>query len=492
MKWRKSVLQIRTIAERIGIGRSEWEKEISALDQSKRFSTTGSFYKYLQPQTERVPTSSNKLIWAFAYLFEKRGAEHKSAENYFSEIRQPEGADRRGEVDAIQGGAFGESPGAAAHFTELPPLQRRTEFENEAASMAVLFTERNPKPLRIGNTSINNVFLMCGNHIEPLEVSIRYSPGPIKISKKIQPSLYNKLVDVAKANARKAGHPYFNGPNTRLLRLTEENTHQQSSGKEQRGITLELGPVSWEEYTVLNTFLDAAVFPDEVENTIRRKFANRALLYENSPDLRWCELANILVVAMIPITTDGFGLIQRRSWHGVSVTAGRLISGISENIHRYLDEAEPSNLGQNLNPIEVGSGLPIDDTYEPRGVPSPLLAAQRGLYEEVSTEIHRIIKSNQERFKFLNVVFDLEFFHPVLVGVIELGLQRDEVEKLIQEYPGKDHSENSTIIFASLNTADEETSRLLADLSRWDLAGLSAFVSSLKYWEARTNKQERA
>jgi hypothetical protein len=89
-------------------------------------------------------------------------------------------------------------------------------------------------------------------------------------------------------------------------------------------------------------------------------------------------------------------------------------------------------------------------------------------------------------------VFDLEFFHPVLVGVIELGLQRDEVEKLIQEYPGKDHSENSTIIFASLNTADEETSRLLADLSRWDLAGLSAFVSSLKYWEARTNKQERA
>jgi transcriptional regulator with XRE-family HTH domain len=287
-------------------------------------------------------------------------------------------------------------------------------------------TIKNPKPIVGGPVSLENVYLVCGNHIEPLEISIAYRHSRLKIPKKIEP-VYLQLAALARTSAEKAGYPYFNGPNTRLLRVTESNTRQLATGREQRGVNFELGPVSWEEYTVLNEFLDFEVF-NEKTTTIRKALADERQLFDNCGDLRWCQLSNILCIAAIPITNDGFGLIQHRSRQGVSSDIGRLTSGVAENIHRFLDEAAPENLGKRLHTLTGDGGRAVDADYQPRGVPSPLLTALRGVFEEVSTETYRRIKDSKNRLIFLNVIFELAAFHPMLVGVINLGISRAEIE----------------------------------------------------------------
>jgi hypothetical protein len=89
--------------------------------------------------------------------------------------------------------------------------------------------------------------------------------------------LVSDLVSRVEKKARDEGQMYFNGPNTRLLRVTHERAHQASSGKEDPGYVLELAPISWEEYCVLHNFLDdTSVFPEKNEgaNTIRKQFAS--------------------------------------------------------------------------------------------------------------------------------------------------------------------------------------------------------------------------
>lgn len=106
----------------------------------------------------------------------------------------------------------------------------------------------------------------------------------------------------------------------------------------------------------------------------------------------------------------------------------------------------------------------------------------RGLYEEVAKEIGERLKASPHRFVFLNMIWGFTHFHPFLIGIIRLPWNRIETERLIQESPGKDHSEGTTHFF-KLSMADPETAKLVAAKERWYLPGLSAFISSIKYWE---------
>jgi hypothetical protein len=339
---------------------------------------------------------------------------------------------------------------------------------------------KNPKPVRLGSATLDRVFLMIGNHTDPVEIVVKYSRDRLNIPGDIRPA-YVMLAEKAKQRAGSGKQPYFNGPNTRLLCVSQENASQSETGLEKKGWVLEVGPVSWEEYTVLNTFMDEEAL--SAGDTIRRRFADENMLYQKSPDLRWCRLSNILCVCMIPVTTDGYGLVQHRSLTGVSVGGNTYTSGVAENMHRYLDEALADDLSYRVNSLTEASSTPVDQHYQPHGVPSPLLTAQRGVLEELSEGLSNILESTPERFRFLNVIMSLDEFHPYLVGVIELPLTRAEVERHIQESPGKDHSEFTTIEYLLLNADDIKTSEFIDDQNRWTMAGLSSFITSIAYWQ---------
>ncbi|MBD3227583.1 MAG: TIR domain-containing protein [Candidatus Lokiarchaeota archaeon] len=341
----------------------------------------------------------------------------------------------------------------------------------------------NPKPYSIQDYEINEVYLMFGNHTSQIEIDARYVHQPIDLPEDLS-KIYSFLAGQAEVNVKTTGAQYFNGPNTRLIRFTEENTFQSPGGKEQKGATLELGPVSWENYTVLNDFLDYKL---ESGKSIREEYADPETLYMNDRDLRWCKLSNILGLAIIPITKDGFGLIQKRNPRGVSSEGDRLTSGIAENIHRYLDEASSQNLSERLNeldlPSEVNKSGKVDENYKPKGVPSPILTAQRGLWEEISEELYHI--TNPESYKFLNIGFELTKFHPMLFGIVELNIDKNEVEKLRKSSPGRDHSEFLDIYYLPLDLHNQETSKILFDKKRWISAGLASFITAVHYWSRK-------
>jgi hypothetical protein len=212
------------------------------------------------------------------------------------------------------------------------------------------------------------------------------------------------------------------------------------------------------------------------------------LIFDESPDLRSCKLSNLLTVHMVPVTCDGHGLITIRNPKTNSIAGNKLGSGITENIHRFLDEAPEDNLEKRVNELmlPIVATKRVNHLYKPRGVPSPLLTAQRGLLEEVSEELHRRLRADTHRFLFLNVVFDLELFIPKLIGVVVLDETRDELEHLIHNYPGKDHAETRRFYYPRLDQDDGLAKELLA--GTWDLGGLAAFVSAVKYQEALSNK----
>jgi hypothetical protein len=323
---------------------------------------------------------------------------------------------------------------------------------------------------------------MIGNDIEPLDIGVRYEPEWFVIPSQIA-SVYRQLADRIAQAAHSGRHPYFNGPCVRLLEITEDDSAQLPSGQEQRGLVLHLGPVSWEEFSVLNSLIDdKTVFSNGT--TMRELFGDEQQLYTNTTDLRWCQLSNILTINMEPITSDGYGIVQDRNPRGVSTGKRQFANGVAENMHRYLDEAPRGNLDHRMNDAVRASEVPVDHRYQPRGVPSPLLTAQRGVKEELSPELDKRLRGTPDRYKFLNVIMDLEFFNPHLLGVIELGMTRDEVVKTIQESRGKDHSEARAIRFLPLDRTNAETMQFISAQERWSPPGLAAFITGMKYWQA--------
>ena len=80
---------------------------------------------------------------------------------------------------------------------------------------------------------------------------------------------------------------------------------------------------------------------------------------------------------------------------------------------------------------------------------------------------------------------DLELFNPHLVGVIELGLPRREVEYAIQTSPGDEQDESSKILYVPLDLTDHTTQNVLSDKSTWKSDGLAAFATAIRYWETK-------
>ena len=353
----------------------------------------------------------------------------------------------------------------------------------------------NPKPFSIGDFDFDDIYLVTGTYSTPLQFSVAYSDKNIQFDRELE-EYFLYLSSLAERKAKETGATYFNGPNARLIRVTNDMM-QNTDGSEQRLPTLELGPVSWFEYNALNGFMDHRL---KSGNTIREVFASVDELYKNAGDFRWCKLSNIISMAMLPITSDGYGLVQHRSF-GVSADPGRYTSGVAECIHRYLDEAPKENLGQRRAPLlelydkhgspkplsEALIGAGVDENYSPSGVPSPLLAAKRGLFEEVSEELYELIPDTS--YRFLNIAFGISGFHPNIVGIIDLNMPKHEVEKIVKTSPGRDHHECTRMEYVPLDVSRPDTEWLLRHPKLWTPGGLAALVSAI-HWQSRIIAQD--
>lgn len=351
--------------------------------------------------------------------------------------------------------------------------------------MAPVF-KGNPKPLKLGSTTVENIFVIVGDGREPLELTVKYSHEPLYLHPKIR-AIYPQLAAMVKERALSSGAAFWDGPIVRLIRITESGSHQHSGGFEQRGIELELAPVSWTQFSVLNMVLDEpGFFGSNPLLTIRDALVDESLLYSFPTDFSWCALSNMLTICMMPVTSDGYGFVQRRSG-SVSAAPRKLISGVSENMHRWLDEAPAHNLWNRVHPLVPASKLPgkVDAEYRPANgnVPSPFLTVQRGFQEELAP-LRPLMEAAATRVKFLSVVVDMSLFQPVLVGVIDVPYEVRELENLVKENRGKDHSEWTELIPVKLSRSDAETVRMVSNIRAWDLGGLAALMTSIRYAEA--------
>lgn len=340
----------------------------------------------------------------------------------------------------------------------------------------------NPKPVRIGETVIDEVHLLIGNHVDPIEIEPKYVHTFPQMPRDIA-AVSGRLRERAAESNKKKTH--FNGPCVRLVAAHESGDYQASDGREQKRVVVELAALTWEEHVVMNGFLDdTTVFPGAAVPTIRGRYGDPSQVYENGIAGPWCKLSNIFTVLMMPITTDGYGIVALRS-KNITFAPGLFISGVSENMHRYQDEAIGPQFEKAVHALETPKDVvrSIDARYPPtRGVPSPLRTAMRGVYEEVAKEMGKILEAYPGRFVFLNLIWGFDHFHPFLVGVVRLPFDRVEAQKMYQESYGKDHSEARALYFQKLSMDDPDTSALVKAKEVWYLPGLSAFITSINFW----------
>ena len=339
----------------------------------------------------------------------------------------------------------------------------------------------NPCPYATGSYRFWRVFRMCGEYTTPLHMATAYTHTHIDLPEELKGGLFDEVVDRARERARLSGARFYDGPNTRLVGFDENRSAHFGPAEERRVITLHLAPVSWFEFTVCNVYMDEITLPGG--QTIRDRYADQQRLFSNPSDLRWCQLGCVFDVAMIPITTDGFGAVQLRSRTSNSVMQNRYTSGVAECIHRFKDEAPPDNLECRLHPLrQEYDELKNEDAreYRPVGL-SPLLTAQRGVHEEFSLELAERLPLSA--YKFLNVCWSFNQFLPTLIGVVETGMSREDLELCIAQSPGIDE-ENIVFRYLPLDHKALDTKELLDNADeRWVIEGLASFVTAINYYQ---------
>jgi hypothetical protein len=351
---------------------------------------------------------------------------------------------------------------------------------------------RNPKPVTFGDFTEDQAYRMFGEYTSPIDIRSVYSHEHLVLEGDLD-KIYNRLAEQGKQKAERSGAAYFNGPCARLLRFSEVTAQDT----ERKAVELHLAPVSWEQFTVLNNNFDIDL-PSGGTETIRSKYATPKSVYSNDRDFSWCRLSNILAVTCTPITSDGFGLVQARNPHGVAVGEGSVnrpmhTVGINENIHRYLDEVDLANkFHEPLHEWEPSRKLaadrknPVDQTYKvpPGHTLDVYVTARRGMLEEVSKKLFKLVPITA--YKFLNIIYDLYKFQPTLGGVVELNYTWREVERMINDFPGADHSEYLEIKPVNLKSDADVLEILRKD---WLVHGRAAFITAANYLRYREKSE---
>lgn len=250
--------------------------------------------------------------------------------------------------------------------------------------------------------------------------------------------------------AREQGSLFFDGPCVRLI----DYRASPVDSSEQKHLELQLGPMTWYDYSVANQELgqngaEVLQFVD---------------LNEVAHDgiIRNVQLTNILTTYATVTTNDGHLLYSRRSGR-VASHRRLLISAISENIHPVKDGV-------------VTSGA-VDE------VPAPFRTVHRGLKEELSPDIAAAVPL--EAITLLGLCFHFQAFHPGLLFLVTLPLSLDEVLRCCREHPGVDFMEGQ---LCSTLASREGADAVLADPG-WFPAGKACLIRCLEFLEATTPRR---
>ena len=332
-----------------------------------------------------------------------------------------------------------------------------------------------------GHASAIRMFGADDDFIPSSRLHIEYSHEPLQI----QPDLKEaaaRFVESRNATLHKQGVPFFDGPNTRLVKWKASPATGARSALEEKEVYLTLGPVGWFDYEGLNGKFRELVGPNPLLEVYEYYTGLSRIL--SHQDLSKCRLSNIVGTATTLITTDGFVAYARRGER--VVRAGLRTSAVAENLNRYLDDADMDNPLSLFNPptLELNTALRADSTYQPKGVPHPIAAVRRGLSEELSPEILRRVGN---RLPLLTgICFDLVSAHPDLLFIYALPMTAAEIVDLCRKQPGKDYFEGRLNLLRA-DDQDTKTARTL-QCSDWIPSGIASVLRALELLQALLNR----
>jgi transcriptional regulator with XRE-family HTH domain len=335
----------------------------------------------------------------------------------------------------------------------------------------------NPKPLVLDGWEVPFTFVLEGNCTTKLVLNVQYAHTPLALPKSISNN-FQRLLKIATERKVKTGTPFFNGPNTRLIGLSINDSYLHHGGEETKVVTLRLGPVSWFEHVVLNEMIDEPIF-DPPLRSLRDRYADPSVVYRSVNDLSVVPFSSILTLMLTPLTTDGCAVINRRS-ELVSAYKGALTSGVTENIFRFKDDWTFRNIDLAVEIPTPPLDKPVTHEYRPVEFPSPYLTGMRGLYEELSPWVYSELRG-KDAIDFLCVTFDLWEFHPHLIAVVHLPWSAAELKEIVREYPPHDDYERSETLFVPLDVGASQ----LLDITRnekWAPGALAAIIAATKYY----------
>ena len=337
----------------------------------------------------------------------------------------------------------------------------------------------NPKPYCIDNIVHRGAYRIVGNDASPLHLVVRYDhKQPYQYPSDVEPFSAKLL---AEAEQRKG---YFTTPCARLITMHDEQA-QLPNGEEARRTKLLLGPVTWDQYSVMHEYLRRPLFDNEPKTIIERH-ADMAHMFETGGDMSEIRLTQCLSVNMVIVSADGYGFFHRRATRN-QMSTGVLSGMINENMHRFHDEAISPTRLTTLFPErskEDAKRLHVDHYYKPVSVPSPVLTARRGLGEEATKALLPYSPEDCTNIHFLNMAFTFLHRKPVMIGVIQLPIGRSAIESLIRSKPGIDHREWAGFFSLRLSVHNTATRTLLEQDTQWSATGRAALISALHYWES--------
>ncbi len=264
--------------------------------------------------------------------------------------------------------------------------------------------------------------------------------------------IWGDVLGHVKTSAMEKGIPFHNSLHTRLV---DYNIHIIPH-TERKQLHLTLGPIYWEEYSVLRWLTDRMSVA-ELNNYVRIDQVAETGKISDS------KLHNILGTVTTLLTADGYLLYSRRGKR-VSVAENSFTSCIAENISTEKD----SSLDAEKNAL----------------LPSPFRAAARGALEEMSKGISDYLLANEEcNLICLGLSFDLGSYHPdvILFGVLPITFA--QVQKIRREDPGEDFFEGHVLGLHLANIQGGEYGDLT--LPDWTGSGKASFlraVEFLNYW----------
>jgi len=256
---------------------------------------------------------------------------------------------------------------------------------------------------------------------------------------------------IARLQAESSAHNrmFFDGPNTRLV----DYTSTPVDNSEQKHLHLVLGPVGWYDYSVTHWYLDHLLAPP-LDRGRLRKYVDLDDVAE-SGSIRTNAFTNILCTATTLVTADGFITYSKRS-DRVSSQTKKYTSCIAENIHQEKDRS-----------LDAG----VDR------LPAPFRTAIRGIEEEVSPQLADLVRANPRHLVLLGMDFDLESFHPDLLFLLAWPGQLQDIQRMVEENPGRDFVEGS---MQAVRMRRSEISQLLEE-PMWIPGGKASVIRAVEF-----------